>query len=400
MKKLESHQMSEASKKNSLFIILAAGTLAVMAGSIISPIISLMQGNLQGADENNIRFVITTHALFIAVFSPIFGIIIDKIGAKKPFALGLILYGIAGASGYFITDITTMIISRAILGIAVAAIANPLVVLILNVYKGEECSKIMGWQASAASLGGIIWPLLGGALGLLAWNLPFGIYLVGIPVGLLAWLTIPNVVNKRKTENKATDTISVLQTIKEKPFIFAVYGLGLWMMVLLYTNVTFIPQLLNGTFAINNSLIISAFIGAMGGAASISAFMYKKVKNKFSYNTIALVGLSLWAFGLIFLSQTISLLTVLVTLILFGIGQGIIMPTVNLWVGELTKTCVRGRMISYLTTFLFLGQFLPPIIFNPIFSALSFKGVFLIAGATSIILAGLFLANWRKNIKR
>jgi ACDE family multidrug resistance protein len=389
--------MSEVTNKKALFIILAAGTLAVMAGSIISPVISLMQGNLQGADENNIRFVITTHALFIAIFSPIFGIIIDRIGAKKPFAFGLILYGIAGALGLFIADITTMIISRAFLGIAVAAIANPLVVLILNAYKGDECSKIMGWQASIASLGGVIWPLLGGALGILAWNLPFGIYLAGIPIGLFAWLIIPEVFDKRKPETEATDTISVLQTVKQKPFILAVYGLGLWMMVLLYANVTFVPQLLARAFSINNSLAISSFIGAMGIAAAISAFMYKRIKSKFSYSVIAFVVLSLWAFGLILLSQAISILTVLVMMVLFGIGQGMVMPTLNLWVGELTKTCARGRMISYLTTFLFIGQFLPPIIFNPIFSALSFNGVFLIAGITCSILTVLFLINWRKS---
>lgn len=225
-------------KRKALFAILAAATLTVMAGSIISPVISLMEGNLQGADANNIRFVITTHALFIAIFSPVFGSVIDKVGAKKPFVFGLFLYGIAGASGLFISDIATMLLSRALLGIAVAAIANSLLILILSAYKGEECNKIMGWQASSTSLGGVIWPLLGGVLGLIAWNLPFGIYLAGIPIGLFAWLTIPNIDEntKSKKDHDPATNISVLQTIKKRPFIFAIYALGLWTMVLLYTN--------------------------------------------------------------------------------------------------------------------------------------------------------------------
>ena len=90
--------MSQEINKKNLFIILAAGTLAVMAGSIISPVIALMQGNLAGADENNIRFVLTIHALFIAIFSPIFGTLIDKIGPKKPFTFGLLLYAPKRAS--------------------------------------------------------------------------------------------------------------------------------------------------------------------------------------------------------------------------------------------------------------------------------------------------------------
>ncbi|XHH10537.1 MAG: MFS transporter [Candidatus Bathyarchaeia archaeon] len=391
--------MSKVFSKKALFIILAAGTLAVMAGSIISPVIALMQANLQGANENNIRFVITTHALFIAMFSPIFGSLIDKIGPKKPFALGLILYGIAGASGLFISDITTMIISRAVLGIAVAAIANPLIVLILNAYKGEECNKVMGWQASAASLGGVIWPLLGGALGILAWNLPFGIYLAGIPVGLLALFFVPDVSKKEVELKKAAEKVSVLQTLKQKPFILAIYGLGLWTMMLLYTNVTFIPQLLSNNFSINNSLVISLFISAMGIAAATTAVLYKTIKSKLSFNTIILTALILWTVVFVVLSQILSIVPVIFTVVVFGVGQGLTIPTLNLWVGELTNTCARGRIVSYLTSFLFIGQFLPPIIFNPIFSTLGFSGVFLTAGLTCAVLAGLFLINWRRRPK-
>jgi hypothetical protein len=40
-----------------------------------------------------------------------------------------------------------------------------------------------------------------------------------------------------------------------------------------------------------------------------------------------------------------------------------------------------------------LDQFLPPIIFNPIFSALSFKGVFLFTAIICAIRAGLFFVN-------
>ena len=192
----------------------------------------------------------------------------------------------------------------------------------------------------------------------------------------------------------------MFQTVKQKPVIFAVYGLGLWMMVLLYTNVTFIPQLLASNLSVNNSLIISSFIGAMGIAAATSAFMYKRIKSKFSYTVIAFIALAIWGVGLILLSQTVSVLTIIVTFVLFGIGQGMVMPTLNLWVGELANTCARGRLVSYLTTFLFIGQFLPPVIFNPIFSALSFSGVFLIAGIICAILIVPFLIIWRKNGKR
>ena len=398
-KKPKAQPMSQTINRKTLFIILAAGTLAVMAGSIISPVIALMQGNLAGADENNIRFVLTIHSLFIAIFSPIFGALIDKVGPKKPFTFGLLIYGIAGASGLFITDITTMIVSRVFLGIAVAGVATPLAVLILNSYKGEECNKVMGWQASSAAFGGVVWPLIGGALGVLAWNLPFGIYLAGIPLGLLALLFLPDFSKtKIAAQADATKSVSVLQTLKRKPFILAIYGLGMWLMVMLYTNVTFVPQLVAQGFGVSNSLFISVFISVMGIAATLSAFMFKKVKAKFSSNGIVVIALSLWTVGFVVLSQFIGIVPVVLMVVLFGVGQGMLLPTLNLWMGELSDVHTRGRMVSLLTTFLFLGQFLPPIIFNPVFSAFSFAGVFLTSGLACAFLTVLFVINSKRKM--
>ena len=128
--------------------------------------------------------------------------------------------------------------------------------------------------------------------------------------------------------------------------------------------------------------------------------MYKKVKAKFSHNTIAIIALSLWAAGFVVLSQFVQILPVVLTVVLFGVGQGMLMPTLNLWVGELSDTYARGRMVSFLTMFLFLGQFLPPIIFNPVFSAFSFAGVFLTAGLVCAFLVVLFLLNAKRPKKR
>ena len=66
--------------------------------------------------------------------------------------------------------------------------------------------------------------------------------------------------------------------------------------------------------------------------------------------------------------------------------------------GELSDVHTRGRMVSLLTTFLFLGQFLPPIIFNPVFSAFSFAGVFLASGLACAFLTVLFVINSKRKM--
>ena len=151
------------SNRLTLWVILASATLTVMAGSMLAPIVNLVRDGL-GVDPASAGLIITTHGLFVALSSPLVGICIDRIGTRKPFIFGLILYAIGGGSGLFITSYWLLIASRAILGIAVAAILNSITVMILNLYKGAERDKIMGWRGSANSFGGIAWPLMGGCL--------------------------------------------------------------------------------------------------------------------------------------------------------------------------------------------------------------------------------------------
>ncbi|GAH96177.1 unnamed protein product [marine sediment metagenome] len=130
-------------KRFTLWVLLASATLTVMTGSIIAPVLNLLRDGL-GVDPASAGLIITTHALFMALFSPLIGNLIDRVGARKLFVSGLVLYGLAGGSGLFITSYWVLIVSRAILGIAVAAIATTIVVTILNLYKGVERNKVMG----------------------------------------------------------------------------------------------------------------------------------------------------------------------------------------------------------------------------------------------------------------
>ncbi|MGC9529917.1 MAG: hypothetical protein ACP5G2_04775 [Candidatus Bipolaricaulaceae bacterium] len=75
---------------------------------------------------------------------------------------------------------------------------------------------------------------------------------------------------------------------------------------------------------------------------------------------------------------------------LFGVGQGMMRPTVMVWVGDVVPAPLLGRFSSYLSTFGYLGQFLAPVAFAPIAAALQVEGVFLVAAG--IRGAGLLVA--------
>jgi MFS family permease len=380
--------------KFTLWVILASATLTVMAGAIIAPVLAVMGEGL-GVEPGPARILITTHSFFVVLLSPIFGVLIDKIGPKKPLMLGLALFGISGGAGLFIDVYWLMLVSRTMLGIGVAAILTSITVLVFNLYKqGVERNRIMGYRASSQSIGGIIWPLLGGFLGTFSWHYPFAIYYVGIPLCLLTILFIPATRPDSEASTGEQGT-SVLRLLRDTPILLVLYGLVFLGMVFLYSLVVFLPQVLE-RFDLTSPFHISLFISGMSLVAGIVALMYGKIRIRLSYKRILSITLILWTIGFIMLSQASTTWLVGFSLLFFGAGQGMLAPTTQLWVGELVPASFRGRITSYLGSFGLLGQFLSPIMFNPLASTLGLDAVFLVIGVTSGTLALIFLVFFRR----
>ena len=369
-------------EKLTLGVLLSSATLTVMAGSVLAPVLNLMREGL-GVSPASVGIIITTHGLFMAIFSPLMGVVIDRKGAKRPYIAGLVVYGLVGGSGLFINSYWGLLISRAFLGIALASVFTAVTVFILNMYAREERDKIMGWRGSAQSIGGVIWPLLGGTLGGLSWHLPFAVYLVAIPIGLVAIKALPENNPDGISEKKSDNESSVLTILKEKPILFAIYGLMFSSNILLYVIVIYVPQLLE-TIGITNTFKISLFLSSLTLTGGLISFTYGKIRSKYSYRAIIFTAMVLWSIAFTFISEAKSGLIILLGMALLGTGQGLLMPTVMVWIGDLVPMSFRGRFSSYLGTFGYLGQFLSPIIFAPVFILLGMRGVFMVSAGVGV----------------
>jgi MFS family permease len=366
-----------------------------MAGSVIAPVLNPMRDGL-GIAPSSVGLIITTHGLFMALFSPLMGSVIDRTGARRPYIIALFAYGLAGGSGLLINSYWTLLISRACLGIALAGIFTAINVLILNTYEGNERNRIMGWRGSAQSFGGVIWPVIGGAIGGLSWHLPFAVYLLAIPIGLLAIAAVPEPAVHQKERSKAESGMSVMGVFGQNPVLFLIYGLMFSGSVLLYVIVIFLPQLLE-TFGITSTLRIGLFLTAMTGAAGATAFVYGRIRARFSYRAIVTTAVLMWIAAFISLSLASSGRIIAASVALFGISQGLVMPTVMVWIGDAVPQSFRGRFSAYLGSFGFIGQFMSPILFAPVLILLGLRGVFLVGAGVGVGWLLLLLFGWRES---
>jgi MFS transporter, ACDE family, multidrug resistance protein len=385
------------SKNFSLSIILASATLTIMAGSIIAPVLNLMRDGL-GVAPASVGLIITTHGLFMALFSPLMGSVIDRKGARRPYIVALFCYGLAGGSGLLIDSFWVLLVSRACLGIALAGIFAGINVMILNMYDGIERDRVMGWRGSAQSFGGVIWPLIGGTLGTFSWRFPFAVYMLAIPIGLLAIAAVPEPAIQHRTELQSEGSASVFGIFRENPALLVIYGLMFFGNILLYSIVIFLPQLLE-SFGISSTFRIGLFITAMTASAGVTAFIYGKIRSRFSYRVIVTIAVALWTVAFTIISQAPGSRIIAMAVALFGVSQGLVLPTVMVWIGDVVPPSFRGRFSSYLGTFGFIGQFLSPILFAPVFMLVGLKGVFMVgAGVGAACFLILFFGAGKSHI--
>jgi ACDE family multidrug resistance protein len=361
-------------KRISLAVILSSATLTIMAGGILAPVLNLMREGL-GVDPSSVGLIITTHGLFMALSSPLMGSIIDRKGVRRTYIVALMGYGLAGGAGLLIDSYWLLLASRACLGIALAGVFASINVLILNTYEGERRNRVMGWRGSAQSVGGILWPLIGGALGVISWHLPFAVYMAAIPIGLLAVSAVPEPAIRGEDGTGADDGRSVFGIFRARPVLFLIYGLIFSASVLLYAIVIYLPQLLE-TFGITSTIHIGLFITLMPTFGGVSSFFYGRIRSRLSYRAIVIISVSLWLAAFTILSGASGSGLVATAMALFGLAQGLIMPTVMVWIGDVVPPSFRGRFSSYLGTFGFIGQFLSAILFAPVLVLAGLRAVF------------------------
>ncbi|PCR90247.1 MFS transporter [Natrinema ejinorense] len=379
-------------RRRSLWVLVAAATLTVMAGAILGPIVPQIQREL-GVSGSAAGLIITTHGGVIVLASPLVGSLVDRIGPRRPFVGGLLVYGLGGGAGLVVDSFYPLLASRVVLGIGTAAVYTSVTVLIYELYEGQAMERALGYRSSANSAGAAVWPLIGGAAGALAWNAPFGVYLVAVPLGLLAAATIPETqsagdaaATDGSAEEAAGGIGEVLAVFRDRPTLPVVYALYFGANALLYVIVVFYPQFLAG-IGVTASLDISLYLAANGAAGGVSAITYDRLLRYAGRSTLVGAAFVLWtaAFGLATVVGTA--VGAALPVILFGLGIGLVFPSTFAWVEAFAPPDRQGQFSSYIASAGYTGQFLSPVLFGALVPIAGVGGVFAAGGAVAGVAA-------------
>jgi EmrB/QacA subfamily drug resistance transporter len=165
-----------------------------------------------GASQSELEWAINSYTLVFAGLLFTFGVVGDRIGRKRVFMAGLILFGLGSLFSAYSHSPDLLIGARAVMGLGAAAVMPQTLSIISHVFEPGERAKAIGIWAAAVGIGVAVGPVLGGLLLTHFW---WGsVFLINVPVTIVGVLAAAFLIpESRNAEHAGIDFVGVLASI-------------------------------------------------------------------------------------------------------------------------------------------------------------------------------------------
>ena len=350
------------------WILVSAAWLSTMANQVVSPILPKMTQYF--SDQPSVALLIslaaTLPALFVAILAIPAGILADRIGHKRLLFSTVLIYGLVGTAPLWLKTLQQIVISRAFVGIAEAAIMTCSTALIGAYFLGSRRERFLALQTGTAPIVAIICTWLGGELGNVNWRNAYMIYFFAFLLIPLTGFFLKEPVDKGRQDSTSTP----LQKTDSQPFswdalmrdwgkLIGICLITLFAMTAFLVTIIQVPFILTERGMTSSSLIgrwasIAMFANPLG--ALLFAIIPWRYVSKLTLSFLLL------SCGFFIISLSSAWHPVVAGAFIANLGAGMILPTLITWALTTISPEQRGKGTGAWQAASFLGQFLSPLI--------------------------------------
>jgi MFS family permease len=368
----------QLSRLGALSLLLVA-MLTIMVGAALAPGLHSVAEGLGVSEYGSL--LITLPALGAIIFAPLFGKLIDRIGARSTLLISLWGYFILGAGGAFLYGPWQVAIDRIILGGFAAGLMAAGTAVISQWYQGAARLNMIAKQGMAIELGGVVFLFIGGLLSGLSWQAPFLLYVMGLLCVILTVFFVPRR-TESDTSEENSDAVSSHTSSMGPIMLFTVLAMGLF-----FSFIISLPGFLaNLDYSEAQTGYVLSFISLV---AVFSAMSMPKVVARCSVKYTLGIAFLTYAIGHLLFAFSSSNMTIILASVFAGIGFGLSIPLLNHSTVEMSNSSNLGRNLSLFAMAVFFGQFVTSILE---FIPLDHGKIFLVCAGLAV-LCGIAVIN-------
>ncbi|WP_207264993.1 MFS transporter [Desulfovibrio sp. Huiquan2017] len=369
-------------------------TLMAVLGvsSIIPALPDIMKGlNLSAVQ---IGLVISAFTLPGVLFSPLVGIMADRVGRKVVLVPSLFIFSGFGFACFFAHTMQQLLILRFLQGVGAAPLGVLYSTMIGDLYTGPERGQAMGYNASVLAMGTAGYPAVGGVLALLGWNYPFILPLLAVPLGLaiLFFMKTPEPDKHGSLKDYFANAYRRMKTRET----MALFATTLLTFIILYGPlITYLPILLNHRFKASPATIGLVFLAA-SGFTGLASFQLGKLTQRFGQRTLLSAAAVFYGLCMVFTPHAPTLALTIPPVICFGLAQGLNIPTVMTMLTTIAPMEQRGAFMAANGLLLRLAQTVAPMIMGGLYALGGMDAVYwggFACAAAILVLARFYIVN-------
>jgi len=358
--------------------LLLTATLKIMANATISPALPGLEAAFSGEPNAAYltRFLVSAPSLTVVLVAPFAGLAADRFGRGRLLIAGIVLFALTGSAGAYLPDLKTILFSRFALGVAVALVMTAQVTIVGDLFAGPKRSAFLGWQTAAINFSGFLY--IGGA-GLLAGlspRLPFLVY--ALPVLVLPLLaSLARHDSRNRAQEREGMNVAEDRGGQERWLIAAllVGALAMATVMLFFLMPSQLPFYLHEN-GFDGARGTALGLGALTLTGGVFALVFKSVSARLGLIATYGLGLSLMSVGFFVLAIKPVWLLILPGAALVGAGYAFAQPGFLMLALQVAPPERRGTVSGMITTSMFLGQVVSPLLLTPLIQWFGFASVY------------------------
>ncbi len=342
------------------FTLYFIASVTVLGSAIIAPAMGTISEFLSDADPTLVRLIVTMPGLFVIPCCIIASACCMRFGKKNVLLFALALYAIAGCLGGFMSDVYSILATRALVGVGVGLLTPISQSLPADFYTGAEKEEVIARASGSISLGNFLFMPLSGFLASISWRYSFFAYGLIFLILLCSYLFIPKNVgeNKQVEDNNKSEDNAPQGIPLSVIFICITMFFCLVTMYLIMSNLAIIIDVRG----LGSPTVAGYALATTSICAFLVSYNLPRIKGIFKQYTYTIIPFAFaTTYLLIYFANSMAM--IFLAQITNAFAVGLLMPSASIAIMQRVKKENVVKAMAIMSSCTFFGSFMSPIIY-------------------------------------